>query len=1040
MPVIVARSAAPRHAPGPDARSVPVRACGVAARSALSLLVAALLVLPVQADDIDVYTARLTERHKPNILFVLDYSGSMQQDVYGSGTTYPGFESKIDILRAAIDEVLRRNERTIRAGIGSLYASSPSGVRWPIGDLDADAHDVDPSIPVGTLTAAEAIRGQLDRLDASGTTPTVEALVEAAQYFRGARVTNGGRDRLNGAEHEPDVWNADEGRYGGGNPRAAIPASYTPRDAWRRGVENGGAPWSASYVSPIERSCQANAIVLISDGLPNAVVNEEPLRELIGMERDECEDLSSTIFDETSGKNGNCGPELVRQLADNPQVDGIADSTVRTHAIGFGVKGDGSDYLERLAREGKGRFFSATRPEELADALARIVDDVLGSSESFVELAVDVDKTSFSHDDRAYFSLFAPSRSRGWSGNLKGYFLGAEGFTDINGAPALLDSGNTEGLDGARFAPGAQSFWSTGADGNEVTAGGASARLAAAGRTLYTYTGAPGDIGEAGIDLAGGDNHRLIAANAAIGADDLGLPAGSPGRASAIDWLQGAPMGDPLHSKSVAVDYGTRQVVFVMTNQGLLHAIDASAPSAPAVGDATGGEEIFAWMPGSLLPNLPALESEAGRGPYADPSADGGADAAHIYGLDGAITRWHVDLDGDGVVDEGDSLWLILGMRRGGEAYHAIDVTNPTRPILRWSIDSATAGFERLAQSWSRAALVNVRRGDSSERVLMFGGGYDAAALDGSDAAVPSRGNAIYMVARDGTLLQSVQASDHADLRHAFAADLTVIDSDADGLADRLYAGDLGGQAWRVDFDDVDDEDDTTVTRLAALGTTRHHPFFGAPSVALNRTPDGDFFSVALGSGNRTDPLELGSRNALFMLRDTDVAKGAPALASGTSFDAIEVEELHDATDDPLGSSDADVALAARKDLAGARGWRLDLATGEKSLTRLVSFGGQLLATTFQALNRTNDDPCLPDIDSRARFYRMDLESARPPEGTEEEKSGRRSRHVPIDTHAIPPSPAVIFPKGSSTAQILVGRRRVDSIEQRLARVYWHAK
>ena len=42
------------------------------------------------------------------------------------------------------------------------------------------------------------------------------------------------------------------------------------------------------------------------------------------------------------------------------------------------------------------------------------------------------------------------------------------------------------------------------------------------------------------------------------------------------------------------------------------------------------------------------------------------------------------------------------------------------------------------------------------------------------------------------------------------------------------------------------------------------------------------------------------------MLRDTDVAKGPPALGSDPSFDTIGTDELHDATDDPLGSADAE--------------------------------------------------------------------------------------------------------------------------------------
>ena len=118
----------------------------------------------------------------------------------------------------------------------------------------------------------------------------------------------------------------------------------------------------------------------------------------------------------------------------------------------------------------------------------------------------------------------------------------------------------------------------------------------------------------------------------------------------------------------------------------------------------------------------------------------------------------------------------------------------------------------------------------------------------------------------------------------------------------------------------------------------------------------------------------------------------------------------------------------------------MNLAAGEKSLTRLVSLDGQLLATTYRALTRATPDPCLPDVDSQARFYRMDIATARPHEDPRTDDEGRRRRHVTLPTTGIPSAPTVIFPKGSSTAQIIVDRRRVAGIEQRLARVYWHAK
>ena len=1041
------------------------------------------LSLPVLADDIDVYTARLAAQKKPNILFVLDYSGSMNEDINNGDASVSGEPTKIEVLRTAMENVLANNVGVIRAGIGSIYASSASGVRWPVSDLDADAHSVDPLIPIDAFSAREVMIKQLYRQGPGGSTRTVNALADAALYFRGGAVANGGGVIDRPDLHRPDTWNASRQRYAGGNRNAAIEASYSPNPAyWRDVYEAGNYGWcddytasggnnncegkttydcrdveggsyvssgegssgetytydgrvncryehpdawhGASYDTPIEGQCEANALVLISDGLPSKYSNNEALRTVLGDDPSTCEDLSTSIFTEATVDNGDCGPEIVNQLATMPQVPGIDDSIVNTYTVGFGVEGIGKDYLDRLAYEGSPvrdgtrvspEAFSARNLTELNAALAEIVRLATDRNESFTELSVDIDKASFSHDNRAYFSLFSPAPTRGWQGNLKGYFLDSRGLVDTNNAVAL-ESG------GSNFAGSAQSFWSATPDGNDPLAGGASARLATSTRSLYTYDDALDPVG-GGAELSLSDAYRLHADNTLITAADLGVDDAE--RTAALDWLQTAPMGDPLHSKSVSVNYGTRQVVYVMTNQGLLHAIDATLPSSATASDYSGGGEIFAFMPKRLLANLPILA----RG-------DNGTD--HVYGLDGPITRWHTDDDNNGVVNGDDTVLLIFGMRRGGDAYYAMDVTNPEQPILKWVIDSTRTNFADLAQSWSRMALINVKRTSGDEQLLVFGGGYDAATNDDTDAHVPAGGNAIYLVDRDGAFVKRFDSTDHSDMRFSIPADLTPVDVSGDGLTDRIYAADVGGQLWRIDIDNIDQASDTTVTRLANLAGTGFQPFFSAPSVALNTSAHGEYLSVSVGSGNRTDPLDTDSGNAFFMVRDVDVEKGAPS----SSFSTVMAGDLYDATANRLASSDATVQTTAQDALALARGWRIDLDPGEKSLTRLVSFENHLYATTF-APSGTSTDPCA--VPTTSHLYRMDISTGAPfdftpTESTEFDASNADSRRLQLDTEGIPSAPAIVFTKGSSNPKVFADRKPVDEIPQTLTRVYWHAR
>ena len=80
----------------------------------------------------------------------------------------------------------------------------------------------------------------------------------------------------------------------------------------------------------------------------------------------------------------------------------------------------------------------------------------------------------------------------------------------------------------------------------------------------------------------------------------------------------------------------------------------------------------------------------------------------------------------------------------------------------------------------------------------------------------------------------SSYSSTVAGMLYSIASDLTVLDRDADGYVDRIYAPDTGGNIWRVDTDDTDPAN-WTVTQLAALGGTGAHArkFLYPPDVVL---------------------------------------------------------------------------------------------------------------------------------------------------------------------------------------------------------------
>ncbi len=122
-------------------------------------------------------------------------------------------------------------------------------------------------------------------------------------------------------------------------------------------------------------------------------------------------------------------------------------------------------------------------------------------------------------------------------------------------------------------------------------------------------------------------------------------------------------MADALHNRPVVVTYSgdseentTEDVLFFTSNDGAFRAVDTG-----------NGEELFAFVPQDQLQTQHATYIN-------DP------DASKIYGLDGPMTIWREENpdDDDITIDasDGDHVYSYFGMRRGGDNYYAMDITN----------------------------------------------------------------------------------------------------------------------------------------------------------------------------------------------------------------------------------------------------------------------------------------------------------------------------------------------------------------------------
>ena len=282
----------------------------------------------------------------------------------------------------------------------------------------------------------------------------------------------------------------------------------------------------------------------------------------------------------------------------------------------------------------------------------------------------------------------------------------------------------------------------------------------------------------------------------------IGNP-GDPARTDVLDFARGIDvtdedqdgdvsearnvMGDPLHSTPQSVIYGPTladAVVYFATNDGYLHAIDPDT-----------GQEKWAFIPPDFLDSLVTLyENESSPNKH--------------YGIDGDIVI-QTKANNDGVIDAtaGERVYLYFGMRRGGNYYYALDVTDPDNPQFMWRLDSSM--LPNVGQTWSAPVPTRINiasSGQNSDKlVLVVGGGYDAT-QDNLTSTTDSSGNAIYILdSLTGQPLWNVTRTgspykNNSMMNYSMPADIKVVDLDGDRFADRMFATDMGGQVWRFDI------------------------------------------------------------------------------------------------------------------------------------------------------------------------------------------------------------------------------------------------
>jgi len=401
--------------------------------------------------------------------------------------------------------------------------------------------------------------------------------------------------------------------------------------------------------------------------------------------------------------------------------------------------------------------------------------------------------------------------------------------------------------------------------------------------------------------------------------------------------------GDVLHSEPVIFQYRyadgpSETVVYFGSNDGMLHAVFDEGTSSSGL---TSGMEMWAFIPPDLLPRLKEMVEGFG----------------HQYYVDSTPKIYFKDVNGDGLVDSGDKVFLVCGERKGGTAYFALDVTVPSSPEFLWMIDRSD--IPELGETWSEPKFGKVKTGpyDTDVATVFFvGGGYSPDNATGKTVlAIDVETGDI--VRQFGTITTPITG-----MNYAIPSSVLTVDEDDNGFVDKVYVGDLGGQMWRFgSFTDSggnslafpncnENIDSWTGQVFFKTDNNNSRKFFYPPSVTLEKGYD----MVFMGTGDRENAC-CNNRNNACSFTGPDIIAAVKETHSLTTI--IGKTDLADITD----------PTATPPDLPAGQGWYIRLvddsgnAVGEKVLAEGTVFYKTFYITTFTP----NNDPDVPGGDGK---------------------------------------------------------------------------
>ena len=369
-------------------------------------------------------------------------------------------------------------------------------------------------------------------------------------------------------------------------------------------------------------------------------------------------------------------------------------------------------------------------------------------------------------------------------------------------------------------------------------------------------------------------------------------------------------------------------MLYVSANDGMLHAFDAAT-----------GVESWAFIPAAVVPDLYNL-------------ADTQFGQKSTYVLDGSPVAADI-CPGPAPVSCAASAWrtiLVGGLGAAGREFFALDVTDPDTPTSLWRFN--LSNDDDLGYAIGKPIITKRRDGR-----------WIVAVTSGYNNIQPGSGQGILFIldAYTGKLLQKINTGVGSVASPAGLAQINAwVDSALDNTASRFYSGDLLGNLWRFDADDLYPPLGSEAVLLANfVNDQKVQAITTRPELSEVRVGTQKIPVISIGTGSYLGMSDLADKSvqSIYTIKDELLSTGLGDIRASGKLIKQTLEQGSNANE-LTGSTTMAV------DWQTSAGWYVDLNTIQNSGERISLDPEQQLGVLRVVSNIPDQVACRPTAQS----------------------------------------------------------------------------